>query len=582
MSNIIPPYGDELINLIVNETEKAELMQKAINLPRVQISLRNICDLELLAVGGFSPLKTFMNKADYESVLDNMRLANGILFPLPITLSVNRNEAIKFGNEIALADQNNNLLAVMRIEEIYEWDRDREAQQAYGTNDTRHPLAAELYSWGEVNISGKLSVISLPHYHDFVDLRLTPSETRERLASFEHENVVAFQTRNPLHRIHEEMTKRAMNKINGTLLLHPVVGMTKQGDIDHFTRVRAYKALVKSHYDQNRVLLSLLPLAMRMAGPKEALLHAIIRRNYGANHFIVGRDHAGPGLDSNGKPFYGAFDAQELVNQHQDEIGVTPLTFDEMIYLPDENRYEEVSKVKGQRTFSLSGTEVREDYLFKGKSLPSWFTRPETAQILQQTHLPRHQQGFCLWFTGLSGSGKSTTAEILTVKLLEHGRQTTMLDGDVVRTNLSKGLGFSKEDRDINIRRIGFVGAEIARHGGGVICAAVSPYRSTRNECRAMFGSDNFIEIFVDTPLDVCESRDVKGMYQLAREGKIKNFTGIDDPYESPEHPEITIDTTSDSAAVNAEKILAFLIEKGFVLSGVLTEETAMSMENGR
>jgi sulfate adenylyltransferase len=582
MSNLITPYGGELINLIVDETEQSELMKKAINLPRVQISLRSLCDLELLAAGGFSPLKTFMNQADYESVLERMQMADGTFFPLPVTLSVNRSEAIKPGREIALADQNNNLLAVMRIEEIYEWNREREAQLAYGTNDLRHPLVAQLYSWGEVNISGRLRVISLPHHHDFVDLRLTPRETRKRLAEFNHPNVVAFQTRNPLHRIHEEMTKRAMDKIGGTLLLHPVVGLTKQGDIDHFTRVRAYKALVRSHYDQNRVLLSLLPLAMRMAGPKEALLHAIIRRNYGANHFIVGRDHAGPGLDSTGKPFYGPFDAQELVKQYQDEIGVTPLTFDEMIYLPDEDRYEEVSKVEGKRTLSLSGTQVREDYLFKGKTLPPWFTRPETARILQQTHLPRHQQGFCLWFTGLSGSGKSTTAEILIVKLLEHGRQMTMLDGDVVRTNLSKGLGFSKEDRDINIRRIGFVAAEIARHGGGVICAAVSPYRSTRNECRAMFGSDNFIEIFVDTPLAVCESRDVKGMYQLAREGKIKNFTGIDDPYESPEHPEITIDTTAHTAAANAEKILAFLIEKGFVMSGIFSDETAMTAESSR
>jgi sulfate adenylyltransferase len=578
MSNLITPFGDELINLIIDETEQTELMQKAINLPRVQISLRNICDLEMLAVGGFSPLKTFMNRANYESVLEKMRLANGTIFPLPITLSVNKNEAIKLDSEIALADQNNNILAIMSIEEIYDWNREREALLAYGTNDTRHPIVAELYSWGEVNISGKLQVLSLPVYHDFVDLRLTPTETRKRLASFAQDNVVAFQTRNPLHRIHEEMTKRAMEKIDGTLLLHPVVGMTKTGDIDHFTRVRTYKALVKSHYDHNRSLLSLLPLAMRMAGPKEALLHAIIRRNYGANHFIVGRDHAGPGLDSNGKPFYGAFDAQELVNRFKDEIGVTPMTFDEMIYLPDEDRYEEVSKVEGKRTLSLSGTQVREDYLFKGKTLPNWFTRSETAKILQQTHLPKHQQGFCLWFTGLSGSGKSTTAEILITKLLEHGRQTTMLDGDVVRTNLSKGLGFSKEDRDINIRRIGFVAAEIARHGGGVICAAVSPYRSTRNECRAMFSGDNFIEIFVDTPLDVCESRDVKGMYQLAREGKIKNFTGIDDPYEAPEHPEITIDTTSQTALENAEKILMFLIEKGFVLA----TETALAKENGR
>ncbi len=582
MSNLIAPYGNELVNLLAGESERDALIQKAINLPRLQISQRNICDLEMLAVGAFSPLKTFMNEADYEFVLEKMQLADGRLFPLPITLSVNKSQIIEIGNEIALADQSNNVLAILRIEEIYRWNRERESILAYGSKDTRHPIVSELNSWGEVNISGELDVISLPRYHDFTDLRLTPNDVRMQLSSLDNENVVAFQTRNPLHRAHEEMTKRAMEKINGTLLLHPVVGMTKQGDIDHFTRVRAYKSLVNNHYEQSRVLLSLLPLAMRMAGPKEALLHAIIRRNYGANHFIVGRDHAGPGLDSNGKPFYGAFDAQEMVKNHQEEIGVTPLTFDEMIYLPDEDRYEEASKVENKKTLSLSGTQVREDYLFKGKTLPAWFTRQEVAKVLQQTYLPRHRQGFCLWFTGLSGSGKSTTAEILTVKLLEHGRQTTMLDGDVVRTNLSKGLGFSKEDRDVNIRRIGFVGAEIARHGGGVICAAVSPYRSTRNECRAMFGSDNFIEIFVNTPLNVCESRDVKGMYQLAREGKIKNFTGIDDPYESPENPEIVIDTTSQTASENAEKILEFLVERGFVLSGNFAGESILTMESGK
>ena len=313
-------------------------------------------------------------------------------------------------------------------------------------------------------------------------------------------------------------------------------------------------------------MLALLPLAMRMAGPREAIWHAIIRRNFGANHFIVGRDHASPGVDSNNRPFYGPYDAQELMTKHAEEIGVQPLFFSEMVYLTEEKRYEESALVaEGHRTASISGTKVREDFLQRGRTLPEWFTRPEVAGILSAAHPPRHRQGFCLWFTGLSGSGKSTTADILTIMLLEHGRQVTVLDGDVIRTHLSKGLGFSKEDRETNIRRIGFVAAEVVRHGGGVICAAISPYRSTRNECRTMIGGDRFCEIFVDTPLQVCEDRDPKGMYALAREGQLKGFTGIDDPYEPPHNPEITLDTVNCSAEQNAERIISYLTERGFI-----------------
>ncbi len=575
---LIKPYGDELINLLARPEEHESLHHYAANLPRVQISLRNICDLELMAIGGFSPLQRFMGKEDYLSVLETMRLTNGTLFPLPVTLSVGKDFDVKLDGEIALADQNNNLLAVMRIEEIYEWNKEHEARSAYGTNDARHPTIAEMNALGELNISGELRVVRLPNHRDFTDLRFTPTETRKRLETLGHKNVVAFQTRNPLHRAHEEMTKRAAESVGGTLLLHPVVGMTKPGDIDHFTRVRAYKALANRYYDSRQTLLALLPLAMRMAGPREAVWHAIIRRNYGANHFIVGRDHASPGSDSKGKPFYGTFDAQELVAKHSDEIGVKLVAFEEMIYLPGEDRYEETSKAAGKKTFSLSGTEVRENYLYRGRTLPAWFTRPEIAAILQQAHPPRERQGFCIWFTGLSGAGKSTTADALIIKLLEHGRQTTVLDGDVVRTHLSQGLGFSKEDRDINIRRIGFVAGEIVRHGGVVVCAAVSPYRATRNECRAMVEGGRFIEVFVDTPLETCEERDTKGMYALAREGKIKNFTGIDDPYEPPLNSEITITTKARTAEENAEKILAFLIEKGFVSSAAFTDEDTIAI----
>ena len=563
---LIAPYGGHLVDLLVPEDQREALHAYAGGLPSVQLSDRSVCDLELLATGAFSPLDRFMGQRDFQGVLDEMRLASGVVWPMPITLPVEPAPAIELGADIALRDSKNNLLAVMTIEEIYEWDRDEVADKVFRTRDLRHPLVAEMSRWGRLNISGPLKVLALPQHFDFQDLRRTPAQTRARLEEIGNPNVVAFQTRNPLHRAHEELTKRAIEAVNGVLLLQPVVGMTKPGDVDHFTRVRTYRALAANYYDPSRILLSLLPLAMRMAGPREALWHAIIRRNHGANYFIVGRDHASPGIDSTGKPFYGPYDAQELVQQYSDEIGMRVLTFHQMVYLPEEDRYEEVDRVpEGSPTASISGTQVRVDYLANGRTLPGWFTRPEVAAILGEAYPPRYRQGVCVWFTGLSGAGKSTTAEILTALLLQHGRQATILDGDVVRTHLSKGLGFSKDDRDTNIRRIGFVASEIVRHGGIAICAAVSPYRITRGDVRAMVGSDQFVEVFVDTPIEVCEQRDVKGLYAQARRGEVRGFTGIDDPYEAPESAEITLDTVSCTAQENARRIMDHLRDQGFV-----------------
>jgi len=579
MTQLIKPYGGELVDLLVSAEERERLASHAAQLPRVQLTQRNLCDLELLATGAFSPLKQFMGSKDYRMVLEEMRLADGTLFPIPITLTVPPRADILLGKEIALADEHNDLKAVMRVDEVYRWNLKEEAQLAYGTTDLRHPLVAEMQTWGELCITGELRVLALPKHYDFGSLRLTPLEVRQRLSDLGHERVVAFQTRNPLHRAHEEMTKRAAQQIGGGLLLHPVVGMTKPGDIDHFTRVQSYQALTRKYYDPSSTTLALLPLAMRMAGPREAVWHAIIRRNFGANYFIVGRDHASPGVDSHNKPFYGPYDAQELMTRQSAEVGVQPLLFSEMVYLPEEKRYEESTRVIKEKTASISGTSVRDDFLRRGRALPAWFTRPEVASILAAAHPPRYRQGFCLWFTGLSGSGKSTTADILTIKLLEHGRQVTVLDGDVIRTHLSKGLGFSKEDREINIRRIGFVAAEVVRHGGGVICAAISPYRATRDECRALIGSDRFVEIFVDTPLDVCEDRDPKGMYALARNGQLKGFTGVDDPYEPPHNPAITLNTLDCSAEENAERIVSYLIEQGFIRPSVGADEAEIDQE---
>jgi sulfate adenylyltransferase len=569
-AKLIPPYGGKLVNLMVEGKEREELLARAGKLPSIKITMRNMCDLELLATGGFSPLTTFMGKADYDRVLHEMRLADGTLFPLPITLTADPKELPTVGEELALRSANFDLLAVITLDEVFHWDAEVEAALAYGSTDSKHPMVSEMARWGKVCISGPLKVLNLPKYYDFINLRHTPAQVRAMLEEMGHDNVVAFQTRNPLHRIHEELTKRAAAKVKGSLIVHPVVGMTKPGDVDHYTRVRTYKALVDNYYDKKDTMLSLLPLAMRMAGPKEALLHAIIRRNHGANHFIVGRDHAGPGNDSSGKPFYGPYDAQEIMTKYEAELGVKMVPFEMLVYLPDEDRYVEEKDVpKGAKTANISGTQVRDDYLAKGKLLPEWFTRPETAEILREMYPPRHKQGFCIWFTGLSGSGKSATSEVLTTLLLERGREIAILDGDVVRTHLSKGLGFSKEDRDTNILRIGFVAGEIVHAGGAVVCAAISPYRATRAEAHKMVG-ENFIEIYMDTPVEVCEQRDVKGLYAKARQaladGKPMGFTGVDDPYEAPIEPSITLQGFGASAEDNARKIVAYLEAQGYIL----------------
>jgi sulfate adenylyltransferase len=567
---LIAPYGGTLVDLFEPAASRAELARHASALPSIQLSERSRCDLELLATGAFSPLDRFMGRADYERVVREMRLTNGTaggtLFPIPIALPVGDDVHVEIGQKVALRGPHNELLAVMSVDDVYAWDRDETAERVFGTRDTKHPLVAEMQGWGGRNVSGALRVLDVAAARDFAELRRTPREVRALLAARGRRDVVAFQTRNPMHRAHEELTKRAIEAVDGVLLLQPVVGMTKPGDVDHYTRVRTYRALTENHFPAERVLLSLLPLAMRMAGPREALWHALIRRNFGASHFIVGRDHASPGSDSAGRPFYGPYDAQELFARHAAELGMEMVPFHELVYVDELQRYEEASRVPpGATTRSLSGTQLRDDYLGQGRVLPEWFTRPEVAAILAETYPPKQKQGFCLWFTGLSGTGKSTTAELLVSALLQRGRQVTLLDGDVVRTHLSKGLGFSKEDRDANILRIGFVAAEIVRHGGAVVCAAVSPYRATRDLVRQRVGRGHFFEIFVDTPLAVCEARDTKGMYAAARRGEIRGFTGIDDPYEAPLAAELVLETVGTSAEANAETILELLRERGFL-----------------
>ncbi|XBH08323.1 adenylyl-sulfate kinase [Singulisphaera sp. Ch08] len=454
----------------------------------------------------------------------------------------------------------------MHVEEIYAYDKEAEARGVYGSTDANHPSVAYLNRQPGHYAAGRLEVIRTPPHHDFVDLRRTPSELRDHFRSLGWNKVVAFRTGKLLHRAHEELTKHVAAQIGGGLLIHPVVGVTRPGDVDHFTRIRCYRALVDNHYEKGSVVLNLLPFAMRMAGPREVLLDAIIRRNHGCTHFIVGRDHAGPGHDSTGKPFYSPGEAQESLTTHKAEIGIEMVDFKEMVYLPDESRYSLVDEVPaGVKTADISETQVRDNYLAKGLPLPEWFCRPAVAEILNEANPPKFRQGLTIWFTGLSGSGKSTVAHALVERLAEFGRNVSLLDGDEIRTHLSKGLEFTKEGRDANINRVGYVAGLIAQHGGTTLCAVISPYRETRDNARKS-SKGNFVEIFCDTPIEVCEKRDVKGLYAKARAGEIKGFTGVDDPYEAPLNPEITLDTSKLGAQECADAIIERLTELGYIL----------------
>ncbi len=563
------PFGGKLIDLVVDDARAAEMRATAKDHAGLTLDERGLCDLELMAVGGFSPLVGFLGKADYDRVVAEGRLADGTLWPLPVTLPVTPGAGVAEGKPLGLRDVYGNLLAFLHVEEIYASDKEAEARGAYGTTDAKHPAVAYLGRQPGHHAAGRLEVIRVPPHYDFAPLRRTPRELRAHFEQLGWSKVVAFQTRNPLHRAHEELTKRAAEQIGGGLLIHPVVGVTKPGDVDHYTRVRCYKALVDNYYEPGSVVLSLLPLAMRMAGPREVLLHAIIRRNYGCSHFIVGRDHAGPGNDGAGKPFYAPYAAQEAMQAHQDELGIGMVDFKQMVYLPDEDRYSPIDEVsKGTKTADISGTQVRDDYLARGIPLPEWFSRPAVAAILNETSPPKFRQGLTIWFTGLSGSGKSTVAHALVERLAEYGRNVSTLDGDEIRTHLSKGLGFSKEDRDANINRVGYVAGLVAQHGGTTLCAVISPYREPRDNARKA-SKGNFVEVFCDTPLEVCEKRDVKGLYAKARDavaaGKGMGFTGVDDPYEAPLNPEVTIDTSKLGVEACADAIITKLIALGYI-----------------
>ena len=558
-----------LRDLVVDASRATELQLESKNWKSWDLTPRQLCDLELLMNGGFSPLEGFMVRGDYEAVCETMRLRDGTLWPMPVTLDVPEAtaSALVVGETLALRDPEGVMLAVLHVEDVWQPDRTAEAQSVYGTTNMEHPgvstVLARTHPW---YVGGRIEGLQLPVHYDYHSLRLTPAALRAEFARAGWTRVVAFQTRNPLHRAHQELTLRAAKEVDAKLLIHPVVGMTKPGDVDHYTRVRCYQALM-STYPTDAARLSLLPLAMRMGGPREAVWHAIIRKNYGCTHFIVGRDHAGPGKDSSGTPFYGPYDAQELLRRHEEELDIRMVPFRNMVYVKDLDRYFPDDEVPaGAEVLDLSGTELRRR-LMSGDEIPSWFSFPSVVKELRATHPPRTAQGFTVFFTGLSGSGKSTIANALLVKLLETGgRAVTMLDGDHVRKNLSSELGFSKEHRDINIRRIGYVASEITKNGGAAICAPIAPYQSVRDDVRQMIEPlGGFVLVYVATSLEECERRDRKGLYAKARAGILQQFTGISDPYEEPMDASIVIQTEQCTPDEAAERILGHLRDEGYI-----------------
>jgi sulfate adenylyltransferase len=568
-STIIEPHGGTLQERLVKDEELEALKEKANGLKSLALTDRQTCDLEMIMNGAFSPLDGFLKKADYDSVCKDLRMADGTVWPMPITLDVSEEfaEEVKEGDSITLTSPQGLFLAVLDVADKWTPDKKNEAQSVFATTDEKHPAVNYLFNTaGPVYLGGTLHGLELPMHFDYGHLRHTPRNLRDRFKRQGWHNVVAFQTRNPMHRAHQELTFRAAQSSEANLLIHPVVGMTKPGDIDHYSRVRCYEKLLKQYPDQTTAL-SLLPLAMRMGGPREALWHAIIRKNYGCTHFIVGRDHAGPGNDSKDQPFYGPYEAQELVKEYQEEIGMEMVPFRMMVYVEDRAGYMPIDEVtEDQKTLNISGTEFRRR-LMEGLEIPEWFSYPEVVDELRKTHPPKHEQGFTVFFTGLLGAGKATIANALRVKLLEMGgRPITLLDGKKVQKYLSSELDASKEDKEINIKRIGFVASEITKAGGVAICTPIAPYAKVRDRVREMVAPQGgFIEVYVSTPLKTCEERDTRGLYEMARSWSVEDFTGISEAYEAPKEPELDINMEECSPDEAAQRILLKLEQQGYI-----------------
>tara|TARA_B100000676_G_scaffold244324_1_gene246413 strand:- start:207 stop:1919 length:1713 start_codon:yes stop_codon:yes gene_type:complete len=567
---IINPHGNKLVNKYCSDTNVNKYKSAAVNYNSWTLTDRQLCDLELILNGAFSPLDGFMDQNNYNSVLNTNRLTDNTVWPIPIILDINKDlaEKINKSDKLALRDKEGYLIAILNVDDKWVYDKVLEVKKVYGTTDITHPGVRYIFeNGGDFCLGGELIGVDRPHHHDFLADRLDPIQVRQFFEDNNWDKVVAFQTRNPMHRAHKEIMQRAAEEIGGKAFLHPVVGMTKQGDVDYFTRVRCYQKIIKK-FPENSTLLGLLPLSMRMAGPREALWHAIIRKNYGCTHFIIGRDHAGPGNDKDGNPFYGPYDAQELVKSFESELDIRMIMFKMVGYHKIQEKYVSLDdpNIEMKDIMFISGTQLREK-LNLGENIPDWFTYSDITEELRKTYPPKLNRGFTIFFTGLSGSGKSTIAKSLYSKLMEDGsRPVTLLDGDIVRTHLSSELGFSKDHRNLNIKRIGYVASEITKNRGAAICAPIAPYAESRNYVKDIISQHgDYILVHVSTSLEVCQERDTKGLYKKAKEGLIKGLTGVDDPYEVPDDADLVIDTEGISVSNAVSNIISYLKHKNLI-----------------
>lgn len=558
-------------SLLVHFRRVECLKQEAVELTSVDLSERQLCDLELLLTRAFYPLSGYMSRAEYESVLADMRMPDGSVWPMPICLDVSDKIArnLVCGQSLALRDSEGFLLAILKIDDIWEADKNKEALAVYGTdNPQKHPgvhyLYNNIHNW---YLGGTVEGLHLPLHFDFTELRLPPSETYRRFAQKGWRHVIGFHSEKPLHCAHKEMVLRAAREAGASIFLQPVVGVPRPGEIDHFTSVRCYQAFVHK-FPKNIIDLGLLPLASRKAGPKEALWQAIIRKNYGCSHFVVADDQADPWANEGCEErFYPRGQAQEMVRQFEAEIGITMVPLQRMVYVEDRAQYLPAESVTEDMSVKhISSAELTRRLEF-GLEIPEWFSFPEVVAELQKARPPRHRQGFTVFCTGLSGAGKSTLAKVLYVKFMEmRDRPVTLLDGDIVRQNLSKELGFSQEHREINVQRIGFVASEITKNRGIAICAPIAPYPESRQHNRELITQyGGYIEVFLSTPFDVCEQRDRKGIYAKAKKGIMKGVTGVDDPYIPPANPDIQVDTSEMTPTEAAHEVLLYLEEQGYI-----------------
>jgi sulfate adenylyltransferase len=559
--DLVKPHGGVLINRIVNGDERERLILKSKDLLQLQLDQQSLADVECIGTGIYSPLTGFVTEDDYNSIVKDMRLSNGVLWPIPVSLAVTEDIAGKInpGSEISLWYKEK-IIAIMEVKDKFTPDKKEEARKVFGTEDEKHPGVKVVYNKGSVYLGGPITLLNEVPHDDFRQYRLPPQQLREEFKRRGWKKVVAFQTRNPIHRAHEYLMKVALEGVDG-LLINPLVGATKSDDVPPDVRMKTYEIMKEKYFPSSRVALAVFPAAMRYAGPREAIMHAIARQNFGCSHFIVGRDHAGVG------DYYGTYDAQRIFDTlKKDDLEIQTYNFEHAFYsLATEEMATAKTSPEGGKKLFLSGTKVRE-MLTNGELLPKEFTRPEVAEILREAYREkkeRRQRGVTVWFTGLSGSGKTTISRGVEQELKKRGFNVEVLDGDVIRQNLTKGLGFSKEDRDENIRRIGFVAHLLTRNNAIVLAAAISPYRNIRREVRQRVG--DFIEVYVDAPVEVCETRDTKGLYAKARSGEIKNFTGVSDPYEIPEAPEVVCYTDKESEQESVQKVIQKMEELGYI-----------------